>query len=64
MQYMIQSGVPEEVHVCDGITESAVRNICDIADTELYMDERLPLNEDFLNTFIQYTMNQKNKKLS
>lgn len=64
MQYMIQSGVPEEVHVCDGITESAVRNICDIADTELYMDERLSLNEDFLNTFIQYTMNQKNKKLS
>lgn len=64
IQYMKQNGVPEEVHVKDRITESAIRNICDVSDTELYMDERLPFNEDFFNNFIQYTLNQKNKKLS
>lgn len=64
LQYMKENGVPQEVHVRDIIVESAIRNICDVADTELEHDPVLQVNDDFLQEFIQYTMNQTDKKLS
>lgn len=64
LQYMKENGVPEEVHVRDEIVESAIRNICDVADAELRRDSVLYVNDDFLNEFVQYTLNQTDKKLS
>ena len=64
IQYMKENGVPEEVHIRDRIVESAIRNICDVADTELYRDPVLQVNDDFLQEFVKYALNEKNKKLS
>lgn len=64
IQYMEENGVPEEVHVRDEIVESAVRNICDVADTELYRDAVLQVNDDFLNEIVQYTLHQTDQRLS